>query len=196
MSTLVKFRYFLAIRPDLQWYPYFQRICDMLGLPIRFDRLHMTLVVIAETSERDRSVLHRVRWALRDAELRSFPVNLSRVNAGLNGASARTRGRQDEIQDFFSFLVRLLRACGIEPLYRKSGLHPHVTLYYRACQAVLLHVAIRWFPSELLLIESEVGRTKHNVLERWSLLPPRQQLLPFDDGPSPPPNGDPAGATS
>jgi hypothetical protein len=77
-------------------------------------------------------------------------------------------------------LVRLLEACGIEPLHRKSGLHPHVTLGYRACEAELLKIALQCFPAELLLIESEVGLSRHNVLGRWPLLPPRQPLLPFD----------------
>jgi 2'-5' RNA ligase len=181
MTTLPKFRYFLGIRPDPQWYPQFQRICEALGLPVRLDRLHLTLLVIAEMAERDHFVARRIGRALREAELHSFQVNLSRVRAGLHGASAHPFGRQDEIQDFYRLLVRLLRAGGMEPLHRKSGLHPHVTLSYRACQAALLPVAIRWFPSALMLIESEVGLTKHTVLERWSLLPPRQPLLPFGD---------------
>jgi 2'-5' RNA ligase len=185
MQTLQFYRYFLGLRPNPQMYPLFQRICEALGLPSRLDLLHLTLCVIAETEERDHFVARRVRRALCDAKLHSFAVNLSRVRAGPHGAIAHTFGRQDEIQDFYSALARLLRACGIQPLHRKSGLHPHVTLGHRACEAELLRIAIRWFPSELMLIESEVGRTKHNVLERWSLLPPRQSLLPFDDGIAP-----------
>jgi hypothetical protein len=38
-----------------------------------------------------------------------------------------------------------------------------------------------WIPDELLLIESEVGCGIHNVLARWSLLPPRQGGILFDD---------------
>jgi len=181
MDASPNFRYFLGIRVDPRWFPQLQRICDALGLPSRLDLAHLTFCVVAETAERDRFVARRVRRALRDAELHSFPVNLSRVRAGPRGAAACTLGRQAELQDFYRTLVRLLRACGIEPLHRKSGLRPHVTLGHRACLVLLLTIAIRWFPAELLLIESEIGRTKHNVLERWPLLPPRQPPLPFDD---------------
>ena len=175
------FRYFLGIRPDPQLYPQFQAICDALGLPSRLDLLHMTLCVVAETAERDHFIARRIQKALRGAELHSFPINLRRVRAGLNGAGAHTVGRQDEIQDFYRTLARLLRACGIEPFHRKSGLHPHVTLAYRSCRVDLLEISIRWFPSQLMLIESEVGLTKHNVLAQWALLPPRQLELPFDE---------------
>jgi 2'-5' RNA ligase len=175
------YRCFLGIRPDPPWYPLFQQICEGLGLPCRLDRLHLTLCVVAESLERDPFVARRLRRALRDAELHSFAVSLSSVRAAPNGATAYPSGRQDEIQDFYRMLIRLLRAAGIEPLHRKSGLHPHVTLSYRACRTALLPVAIQWFPLELMLIESEVGLTKHTVLERWSLHPPRQPLLPFGD---------------
>jgi hypothetical protein len=104
------------------------------------------------------------------------------VKAGRHGAYARSFGRQDEIQDFYRMLIGLLGRCGIEPLHRKSGLHPHVTLSHLECQIELLRIAIQWFPAELLLIESEVGLGNHNVLARWPLLPPRQSLLPFDQG--------------
>lgn len=189
------FRYFLGIRPDPACLPQFQHAYDALGLPSRLDHAHLTLCTIAETDERDHFITGRVRRALRDAELWSFPVNLSRVRAGPAGAFARTFGRQDEIQDLYRTLVRLLQSCGIEPLHRKSGLHPHVTLAYGACPAAMLKIAISWFPAELMLIESEIGRTRHNELARWPLLSPRQLLLPFDDGLAPSLDGRAAGLT-
>lgn len=182
MGVLLGFRYFLGIRPDPRCYPQFQRICEALGLQVRLDLLHLTLCVVAQTAQRDHFVVRTAQRALRGAPLHSFPVNLSRVAAGPHGAFAHPFGRQDEIQDFYRVLVRLLRACGIEPLHRKSGLHPHVTLGYVACEVALLRIALRWFPTELLLIESEVGLTRHNVLHRWLLLPPRQPPLPFEEG--------------
>lgn len=175
------FRYFLACRPEPQWYPEFQRICDALGLPARLDMLHLTLCVVGETTERDDFVRRRVGRALDGQQLHSFAINLSRVVAGRHGAYARSFGSQPEIQDFFLLLIRLLGECGIEPLHREFGLHPHVTLGYRPCEAELLRIPVQWFPSELLLIESELGLTKHNVLRRWPLLAPVQGVLPFDD---------------
>ena len=180
MRALQGFRYFLGVRPDARWYPLFRRIYAALGLSNRLDLLHLTLCVIAETAEQDRFVVRRVQRALSGAALHSFPVNLSRIVTGPQGAFARTHGRQDEIQDFYRALVRLLQACGIEPLHRKSGLHPHITLGHIALEVEQLRIALRWLPVELLLIESEVGLSRHNVLDRWPLLPPRQPPLPFE----------------
>lgn len=180
MPRSPNFRYFLCFRPDPRCLPQFQRILARLGLPIRLDRLHLTLCVVAESDQRDHFVAARIRRALLGAKLHSVAVNLSRVRAGQGGAIARSFGRQAEIQDFYCAVVRLLAVVGIEPLHRASGFRPHVMLGYRACAAALLKVAIRWFPSAIVLIESEVGHTKHNVLGEWPLLPPRQPMLPFD----------------
>jgi len=181
MGTLQGYRYFIGFRVPPQWYPFFQRLAVAIDQPIRLDLLHLTLCVIEEVAERDPFVLRRIEAAVGAVRLHSCPVNLNRVIAGSRGACARTWGRQDEIQDFYRELVRLLRACGIEPLHRKSGLRPHVTLGHRPCMPQVLPIALQWFPTELLLIESEVGLTKHNLLSSWSLLPPRQPLLPFGE---------------
>ncbi len=181
MSILRGYRHFLCVRPDRRWYPALQRIAADFGHPIHLGLLHLTLCVVGEAAERDHFILRRVERALREQMLHSFPVHLSRVVSGPQGAFARTSGRQDEIQDFYRMLTRLLLACGIEPLHRKSGLHPHVTVVYRGCPSGVLPIALSWFPTELLLIESEIGLTRHNVLRSWPLLPPRQPLLPFED---------------
>jgi 2'-5' RNA ligase len=180
MEHLRFYRYFLGLRPDPRWFPLFQWIGEVLGLRIRLDLLHLTLCVVGETAKRDRFVRRRINSALDGQQLHSFAVNLSRVQAGPRGAYARSVGRQDEIQDFFRLLINLLRLRGIEPLHRKSGLHPHVTLGHRRCDTELLKIALQWFPAELLLIESEVGLTRHNVLGSWPLLSPRQPPLPLD----------------
>jgi len=175
------YRYFLGVRPIPEVYAAFQRLAEELGQPIRLDLLHLTLCVIAEVGERDRFIAGRVRRALRDAPLYAFPVNLSRVKTGRQGAFAHSFGRQNEIQDFYRFLVRLLMRQGIEPMHRKSGLHPHVTLAHLASEAGLFRIAVRWFPTELLLIESEVGLTRHNVLASWPLMAARQPSLFGDE---------------
>jgi hypothetical protein len=81
-------------------------------------------------------------------------------------------------------LYREIAAClairGIQPLHRKSGFHPHLTIGHDPCAFEPFLILQEWIPDELLLIESEVGNGVHNILGRWPLLPPRQRLLPFD----------------
>jgi 2'-5' RNA ligase len=175
------YRYFLGIRPDPRLYPAFEALGQAAGQSIHLARLHLTFCVIGEPVQRDRFLAGRVRRALDGQRLHSFPVNLSGIVAGPQGAVARTSGRQDDIQDFYRLLVRLLRPCGIEPMYRKAGLRPHMTLGHDPRPAAVLRIALEWHPGELLLIESEYGLTRHNVLGRWALLPPRQPFLPFGD---------------
>lgn len=179
MPELRFHRYFLGCKPESYLYPAFRRIAADAGQQVRLDMLHFTLCVIAELSERDRFLLRRVQTALAARHLYSFPLNLSRVTGSSHRAEARTVGAQNEVQDFYRILVRLLKTVGIEPMHRKSGLRPHVTLGHAPCPFQLRRIGIEWFPAELLLIESEVGLSKHNVLGRWPLLPPRQGQFAF-----------------
>lgn len=175
------YRYFLGVRPPPELYPAFKAVADAAGQSVRLAMLHLTFCVIAESAERDRFIARRVGRILDGQPLHSFAVNLGAILAGPHGATARTVGRQDEMQDFYRTLVRLLRDSGIEPLYRKSGLRPHITLGYDARPVRRLDIGLHWFPTELLLIESEFGLTRHNVIDAWSLPPPRQPLLPFGE---------------
>ena len=173
------YRYFLGFRPNSRLCRLFAALGREAGQSVRLELLHLTLCVIAETAERDPFLLRRVQAALTGQGLSSFPVRFGRLRSGPHGASIRTVGRQDDIQDFYRSLLRLLAARDIAPLHRKSGLRAHVTLGYEACAVEEFHCALEWFPDELLLIESEVGRSRHNVLGRWPLLPPPQAPLPF-----------------
>ena len=81
----------------------------------------------------------------------------------------------------------MLETQGLEPMHRKSGLRPHITLGYGACDFEPIPAAWRWTPRELVLIESHVGHSRHRVLQSWSLLAPAQGAFDFmaDELPSP-----------
>jgi 2'-5' RNA ligase len=174
------YRYFLGCRPEPSLYPLLRKLVLDAGQDVRLERLHFTFCVVAEMPERDRFLKRRLRAALAGRSLHSFPVNLSRVVGSLQGAEARTFGPQNELQDTYAALVRLLRSIGIEPLHRTSGLRPHMTLGYNPCRFAPRRIGIKWFPRELLLIESEVGLGRHNPIAAWPLLPPRQGRLIFE----------------
>jgi 2'-5' RNA ligase len=173
------YRYFLGFRTDPGLGRSLAAIGAEAGQRVRPELLHLTLCVIAEEGERDRFVLSRVGAALAGRALHAVRIALGRVSGGAGGAAVRTIGRQDDIQDFYGALARWLAGRGLAPLHRTSGLHPHVTLGHDPCLFHSFNVAIEWLPDELLLIESEVGRSRHNLLGRWPLLPPRQGRLPF-----------------
>jgi len=174
VSKLLFYRYLIGCRPGSRLRHLLALIGEKAGQEVHGDMLHLTLCVIAEVNERDHFLLPRVQAAFAGQALDSFPVRLSRTSGGPNGAMIRTKGRQDGIQDSYRQMLRLLAMRDLAPLHRKSGLRPHVTLGRTPCRFEPFDVALEWFPSDLLLIESEVGRSKHNVIGRWPLV--RRQL--------------------
>ena len=182
-------RYFLGFRPD----PILRAWLDELSVTagqaekrIRAEYFHLTLCVIAETTERDRFILPRVDTALAGNALASALFWLGRVRSSADGATIYSRGRKRELLTLYRELVACLAARDIHPLHRKSGLNPHVTLGHDSCVFEAFMALHEWIPDELLLIESEVGNGVHNVLGRWPLLPPPQGFLPFAPPLTPP----------
>ena len=173
------FRYFLCFRPDQSSLHALAVAAQTAGQRRPLALLHLTVCVVAESLERDLFQAARLELALAGHALSSVPIRLGRVHGGANGALVRTIGKQDGIQDFYGVLLRLLARRGIVPLYRESGLNPHVTLGYAPCRFDPFDIAVEWLPNELLLIESEVGKGRHNVVTRWPLLPPQQGVLNF-----------------
>lgn len=174
------YRYFLGFRPCLALCRLLAAIGERAGQRVRMERLHLTLCVIAEPRERDHFLLPRVQLALAGQPFSSFPVHLGRVCGGASGAMVEALGCQHGIRDYFRALILLLAARDMAPMHRKSGLHPHVTLGHDPCRFDPFKAPIEWFPTEMLLIESEVGLSRHNVLAKWPLLPPPQGSFAFD----------------
>jgi 2'-5' RNA ligase len=174
------YRYFLGFRPDAFACELLATLAKQLGQPTRPDLLHLTLCVVADVGERDPFLAARIGAALAGRSLSSVPIRLGRVKAGALGPMATTLGKQEGIQQFYETLVGLLAARGVFPLHRDSGLHPHVTLGWTPRQFDPFRVAVEWLPQELLLIESRVGYTRHQVVGRWPLLPPPQGTLPLE----------------
>lgn len=184
-----RYRYFLGFRPDLRLRGWLARLSGemgQVGRRIEPDRLHLTMCVLAETDARDPFMAARVSAALDGWTPSACPIRLGRVRASPSGAMLLSLGRQPDIQAFYRELLDRLAARGLFPLHRASGLRPHVTLGYDPCALAPLERPREWTPEELLLIESDVGRRAHSVLDRWPLLPPRQGSLPFGMDCTPP----------
>ena len=181
-------RYFLASRLNPALCAELVRLRAAAGQTrslVAAERLHLTWCVLAEPEARDHFIAPRIHAVLDDLRLASGTLWLGRVRGGANGAAIHSTGRKPEIMALYRALVAALAARDILPMYRKSGFHPHVTIGHDPCEFDPFLILHEWIPDELLLIESEVGNKVHNILGRWSLLPPRQGFLPFDP-PAPP----------
>jgi 2'-5' RNA ligase len=182
------YRYLLASRPG----PALQS--ELVGLRpaagqvnslVAAELLHLTWCVLAETPARDRFILPRVTAALANHAFASGPLWLGRVRGSEGGAAVYSRGRNPEVLALYRAFAAALASRGLHPMHRTSGFDPHLTLGYDPCAFDPFLILHEWIPSEVLLIESEVGNGVHNVLARWPLLPPRQGVFPFDPPPVP-----------
>lgn len=177
------YRYLLASRPDparRRELVALRRPAGQAARPVPAGLLHMTWCVLAETGRRDPFLLPRVRAALAGATLASGSLWLGRVRGGAGGAAVCGRGPKPELIALYRSIVAALATRGLQPLHRQSGFRPHVTLGHAPCAFAPFRLLHLWVPDELLLIESEVGNTVHNVLARWPLRPPLQAVLPFE----------------
>jgi 2'-5' RNA ligase len=177
------FRYFLCCRPDSRTRAELALAAARAKQQFRPDLYHLTWFVIAEVPERDVSLRDRVEGALAGLPLHSVRIPLGLVTGGDFGAAVKTMGPQPALQDAYQALERPLTKCDLPPLHRTSGFRPHVTLGHARCRFASFTIALEWIPDRLLLIESEVGLTKHNVIAEWPLLAPRQGVLPFTGSP-------------
>lgn len=189
IRTFLGFQLPQALRPLFaDW----QRRAGQTGNAVDLAMLHLTLCVVGETFQRDLFLKNRIIAALGTALPPAAPIRLGRVHGRAMGAELVTRGRANEIKDFFETIAALLAAYGIEPMHRISGLRPHITLGYDRSLFDAFNVIRHWTPEELLLIESRPrlggkGR-EHIVLHRWPLLPPAQSAFAFmaEEPPAPP----------
>lgn len=180
------FRYFLGFRPDPPLRASLATLQPRAGQRehrVAPPRLHLTLCTIAETTTFDAALVARTAAALAGGLPEAPPIRLGRVHARTKGAEVVTRGSRREVCAFYDAVAARLRPHGIDPLHRKAGLRPHVTLGYDACDFAPFDMAAWWLPDELLLIESHVGRGIHAVLLRLPLAPPAQASFAFDEPP-------------
>ncbi len=148
---------------------------------------HLTLCTIAETIEPQPFLRGQVAKAFACGLPAASPIPFARIVSRGTGAELVTAGSIGAIRETYAAIVARLATQGIEPMHRKSGLRPHVTLGYGDCAFDSVGVAWNWTPRELVLIESHIGHRRHRVLQRWSLEPPAQSSFAFmtDELPAP-----------
>lgn len=175
-------RLFFAVMPDpraaeaiAQTADRSRRMHAISAAPLRTDRFHVTLIHIGDFAGLPRGVVADTLRVGEDTAAPPFEVTFDRA-ASFSGAAQRKpfvlQGGEglDDLRAFRrSLWDRLIRA-GVKPLSRIE-FNPHVTLLYHPASIAGQPVEpVRWTVDELLLIHSELGRTKYNVLGRWPLI--------------------------
>lgn len=154
----------------------FQRIERIGGQPVRPDRLHLTLNCVGDHAELPSDIVEIARHAAGQVRFPPFEVSLDRIGsytgAGSPGDLITLQGDAGVVG-----VVRLQRAladqmhkAGLGRFVRRTWFTPHMSLLYGARPATQRLIRpIRWTARELVLVHSEVGRTRHNSLGEWAL---------------------------
>ncbi|SEH16722.1 2'-5' RNA ligase [Sphingopyxis sp. YR583] len=185
------FRYFLGFQVAADRAGWLARqlppVSGDLFAGLKPQHYHLTLCTIAETDEQQPFLHKRVAAAFASGLPAASHIPFGRIVSRDAGAELVTVGHVGGLRHLYERIVARLDTQGIEPMHRKSGLRPHITLGYGACDFDPVPTVWRWTPRELVLIESHVGHRRHRVLQRWTLEAPAQGSFAFmtDELPAP-----------
>ncbi|WP_374525955.1 2'-5' RNA ligase family protein [Sphingopyxis sp.] len=185
------FRYFLGFQVPVDRAGWLARqlpaVSGDLFAGLKPQNYHLTLCTIAETQAQHPFLRQRVARAFEAGLPAASLIPFGRIVSREMGAELTTIGSVGDVRQLYAGLVTMLETQGLEPMHRKSGLRPHITLGYGACDFEPIPAAWRWTPRELVLIESHVGHSRHRVLQSWTLAPPAQGMFDFMADALPPP---------
>ncbi len=149
------------------------------GSIVAAERLHLTLFILDDRAAVDPASLDELRRVGAAVRLAPFTLVLERMVATARSVALRPRKRHAPLHELYDRLADGCRAAGIAPR-SDHRFSPHVTLGYHPRVPRNEAVApVGWDASELVLIDSHVRRTRHELLGRWPLAgePPRQFSL-------------------
>jgi 2'-5' RNA ligase len=132
--------------------------------------LHVTLLSLFDLHYAPPEWLPAVIAALDSFRSHPFPLAFDRIE-NRKAVTLRTRAPLAEARAFQASLVRHLLAHRA-PLMLGTTPEPHLTINYHGDRLRAQKMApIGWTVDEILLVESIVGKTTHDVHGRWRLSP-------------------------
>jgi 2'-5' RNA ligase len=168
---------FFAIRPDADAALVISRLGATLdqrykigGDPLRPDRLHITLHVIGEFDETPQGVIDAARLAGDAVVADAFEVVFDRAMT-FTGAKAYVLGGGEGVKPVKELWLKLgIELANVFSSLKKSSFTPHMTLSYNGHPTAEQPIdPIRWTATELVLIDSHVGKTFHEPKGCWPL---------------------------
>jgi len=171
-QSIVLHRYFFALLPPpiearrvvhaaARWFA--------SGTPVRADRLHITMFILPDFAEVPRGLEDALRKVGAHVAAAPVAVALDRVSAGTRSIALRPSRKIGELDSLHRELGAHSRAIGISS---RAGYHfnAHMTLGYRDDAPFGKAIPpFAWTATELVLIHSHVGRTRHEAVARWPL---------------------------
>ena len=132
------------------------------------DLLHATMMSLFDVHHAPPEWLPQVKAALDSFVAAPFPLSFDRIE-NRKAVTLRTRDPLPEARAFQTALVRHLLEHKA-PIMLGTTPEPHVTINYHGDRLRAAKMpAIGWTVSEILLVESVVGKTTHIEHGRWPL---------------------------
>ncbi len=170
-------RLFFAVVPELEASLQIGRMVDgfiaereLKGARIRADRLHISLHHIGDYKRLKSATVYAAKLAGDAVSARPFDMEFHAAETFDTGRDRRPLvllGQGDALFAFQEILGSAMQKNGLRPA---GDFKPHMTLLYGSTKVPQQPIdPIRLHVKGFTLIHSEVGRTKYNLLHRWSL---------------------------
>lgn len=173
-------RYFFCFQPPLAVRRQVGLLRDELDCGVggvADHRLHMTLGITGDYPRPEPRVAAALITIGEAVDAEPVRISLDRLSGGYGVVALRPSRTPDALRQLQRQLDRRLAAARLR---REAwSFNPHVTLVYRAGDPFLRSVPpYEWDATELVLIHSIVGATRHVEMGRWPLKQ-RQQAWAF-----------------
>jgi len=143
---------------------------DAAGRALPAERLHLTLFVLDDRPVRPRALVAAMQAIGGAVRCAPVPVTLDRASGSRRSVALRPAHRHPGLHQLHRTIADLAGAHRVPPRAGYS-FAPHMTLGYREGEPFSQPVApVGWLANELVLVDSQVGRTRHEVLGRWPLV--------------------------
>jgi len=165
---------FFAIVPPLDIR---QRLADATaslpvgGSPVHRDRLHISTLNLVHYGALPEGLDEHAARAVGSIQAAPFTVMFNRLVGGASSMVLLPDEPLDRLRMFRERLGFLLIRAGID-VRLEGRFKPHITLSYRNELRFETEIdPIVWTVEEVVLIDSQVGHTKHVEVGRWPLRP-------------------------
>lgn len=150
---------------------------NLRATPIAAERLHITLHYLGAFTGLPADVIDQARAAASSISAQPFDLALNRIETFSSRRPRRPLVIAGDPNEAFSTFVdslgQALQAVGIHVKAHPQFI-PHVTLLYTGHRVARQSIEpIEWTVREFSLVRSLLGRSQHEILIRWPLVPSR-----------------------
>ncbi len=146
--------------------------CGLTARPLPSRRLHVTLHHVGDYAGLPVEIVARAQAAGDAVRHAMFPMRFDKVGSFHRPQRTlplvlRGGGQLTPVMAFQHVLGQTMKARGFHP---PSGYTPHMTLLYDPRYVEARRVTpVEWMARDFVLVRSFIGKSRHEILGRWSL---------------------------